>query len=101
MVPATGPQPEHLTNIDLIFLGVEYLTLPSVLRGVEFVSPSPDEVARIAKLLKRQVALADICVLSSEDERFPIMATFVSASENDWDFFRSPFEFRSHFHAEA
>jgi hypothetical protein len=36
-------------------------------------------------------------MLASGGQRFPIVAACLAFTENDWDIFDSPFEFRSRF----
>jgi hypothetical protein len=95
--PATGSAPERLTNVDLVCVGVEYMSLPRLLRGVELVQPSREEVEQLESLLGRQIEAGSVRILASEGKRFPIVAASFSLSENDWDIFESPFEFRSQF----
>jgi hypothetical protein len=93
--PATGTSPELLTNVDLVCLGVEYMAVPRVLRGLELASPSSDEIQYLESLLGRTVPTDGIKVLVSDGKRFSVVASSFSWSENDWDIFESPFEFRS------
>ena len=95
--PATGTSPELLTNIDLVCLGVDYMAVPRVLHGIELVAPTPDEVRQLELLLGRTIAPDNIRILGSGGNRFSVVAARFSLSENDWDIFESPFEFRSHY----
>ena len=97
--PATKTSPEFLTNVDLVCLDVEYMALPRVLRGVEILPPTPDEIRHLETLLGKTIDPGHAKILASEGKRFPIVALRVSLSENDWDIFESPFEFRSQFRA--
>jgi hypothetical protein len=94
-VPATGTSPELTTNIDLVCLGVDYMAVPRILHGLELLPPNPDEVRYLEALLGRAIALETIKVLASGGKRFSVVASSFSLSENDWDIFESPFEFRS------
>jgi hypothetical protein len=95
--PATSTAPERLTNVDLVCSGVEYMSLPRVLHGVELAQPSREEVEQLGSLLGRQIEAGSIRILASGGKRFPVVAASFSLSENDWDIFESPFEFRSQF----
>ncbi len=97
--PATGTAPELLTNVDLVCLGVDYMAVPRALHGLELLPPSPDEIRHLEVLLGKAVAPDNIKVLASGGKRFPVVASSFSLSENDWDIFESPFEFRSQFRA--
>ena len=99
--PATGTSPEFLTNVDLVCLGVEYMAVPRVLHGLELLPPSPDEMRHLEIALGKAVALDNAKVLASDGKRFSVVASSFSLSENDWDIFESPFEFRSQFRAKS
>jgi hypothetical protein len=51
----------------------------------------------IEQLLGRKLEPKNIRILVSLGQRFPIVAAFFSLSENDWDIFESPFQFRSRY----
>ena len=95
--PATPSDPEQLTNVDLVFLGVEYLAVPRLFRGLELVSPTHEELGKIELLVGSKIEPTDVRILLSQGRRFPVVAFYMALSENDWDIFESPFEFRSHF----
>jgi hypothetical protein len=97
--PATRMSPESLTNIDLVCLGVEYMAVPRVLHGLELLPPTPDEIRHLEGLLGKAIVPDNIKVLASDGKRFTVVASSVSLSENDWDIFESPFEFRSQYRA--
>lgn len=97
--PATGTSPGFQTNIDLVCLGVEYMAVPSVLRGFELSAPTSDEIRYLQVLLGRTIHPDNIKILASDGKRFPVVTSSFSLSENDWDIFESPFEFRSQFRA--
>ena len=99
--PATKTSPEFLTNVDLVCLDVEYMAIPRVLRGVEILPPTSDEIRYLEALLGKTIDPGHVKILASEGKRFPIVALRVSLSENDWDIFESPFEFRSRFRSES
>lgn len=95
--PATDGFPELLTNLDLVCLGVEYMAVPRVLRGLELRSATADEIRGLESLLGNSIELSAVRILVCGGKRFPIVASSFAFSENDWDIFESPFEFRSHF----
>lgn len=98
--PATGTSPEFLTNVDLVCVGVDYMAVPRVLHGIEVLPPTPDEVHNLELVLGRTVVPDHVKILASGGKRFLIVAASASFSENDWDIFESPFEFRSQYRAE-
>lgn len=95
--PATDASPEFFTNLDLVCLDVDYMALPYVFHGLELLEPTPDEIRNLEDLLGKSIPVDDVRVLASGGKRFPVVAASVSLSENDWDIFDSPFEFRSQF----
>jgi hypothetical protein len=95
--PATARTPECLTNVDLIFLGVEYLAIPRIFHGIEVATPINEEGKNIEVVLGKSVDAGNIIILVSEGKRFVIVASVLKVYENDWDIFRSPFQFRSEF----
>jgi len=97
--PATETSPELLTNVDLLCLGVDYMAVPRALHGLELLPPTRDEIRHLEVLLGKAVAPDNVKILASEGKRFLVVAARFSFSENDWDIFESPFEFRSRFRA--
>lgn len=95
--PGDGDSPELLTNVDLVFVDVEYVAVPRILNGLELLPASPEEVAQLETILGRVLDPHTITVLESDGRRFCVVAASVSLHENDWDIFESPFEFRSHY----
>jgi hypothetical protein len=97
--PATETSPERRTNVDLVCLGVDYMAVPRHLHGLELAQPTSEELRHLEVLLGKAVAPDNVKVLASEGKRFPVVAASFSFSENDWDIFESPFQFRSQFRA--
>lgn len=95
--PATPSAPEQLTNVDLVCLGVEYLAVPRLFRGLEVVSPTHEELGELEVLVGSKIEPTGVRILLSQGRRFPLVASSFTLSENNWDIFESPFEFRSHF----
>ena len=98
--PATERFPEVLTNLDIVCLDVEYMAVSRVMRGLELVSPTPDELRNLELILGREIATENVKILASEGKRSSVVAGIFSIYENDWDIFESPFEFRSQFRSE-
>lgn len=90
--------PSRSTNVDIVFLGVEYMSLPRSLRGGLTVEPATEDDLRG---LATPHAGDHAWVLTSGGRRFVVVAGSVTISENDGDIFDSPFEFRSTFVGEA
>ena len=98
--PATSSVLEQVTNVDLVFHGVEYMALPRLMRGLELVKPTLDEVKALEAILDCSIEKDGIIIIHSNGQRFPVVASGVSISENTWDIFESPIEFRSQFRNE-
>jgi len=98
--PSTEQSVELLTNIDLVCLGVEYMAVSSFLRGLELLPATANELNELGDLLGKAIEPNSVRVLASGGKRFPIVASSFALSENDWDIFESPFEFRSRFRGE-
>lgn len=95
--PATGNAPDYATNVDIVCVGVEYLALPRALHGLCIEPATTAEVRSLAYLVGREVNPEHLRMLISQGRRFCVLAASLTVSENDWDIFESPFEFRSHF----
>ena len=59
----------------------------------------PQDVERIGAILRKRISPVNIVVLRSGDQRFFVVADSFEITENEWDIFESPIEFRSHFRA--
>ncbi|SRR5258708_1679220 len=97
--PGTFDEPKQATNVDLHFWGVDYSELPRILRGIEIAPPIEQDVERIGAILRKRISPVNIVVLRSGDQRFFVVADSFEITENEWDLFESPIEFRSHFRA--
>jgi hypothetical protein len=90
-----------MTNVDLHFVGVEYIAIPRHLDGLELLPPTPTEIRHMQSSLGKDVPSEWIKVLASTGKRFLIVSCGFEASENDWDIFESPIECRSEFRSHA
>ena len=90
--PASPSEPERLTNIGLVFDGVDYLNLPTSLKGLELLEPSQEEIANVESLIGPVDNHKWIRILASQGHRFVIVAAHCSIYENDWGWFESPLE---------
>jgi len=97
--PGTLDEPKQTTNVDLHFWGVDYFELPGILRGIEIAPPMEQDVKRIGAILRKRISSVNIVILRSGDQRFFVVADGFEITENQWDIFESPIEFRSHFRA--
>ena len=83
-----GPDAE--TNIDLVFSGVEFVGCPRMLRGLELVEVTPDDVQRVGAEFGPVVAPDQVFVLRSAGARHLVIASSCRVSENLDDIFDSP-----------
>ena len=83
-----GPDAE--TNIDLVFSGVEFVGCPRMLRGLELVEVTPDDVQRVGAEFGPVVAPDQVFVLLSADARHLVIASSCRVNENLDDIFDSP-----------
>lgn len=95
--PATQQSTECFTNIDLLFASVDYCALPHLIRGIEISAPTAAELEHLEVVLGDRPDFGDVFVLVSSGQRFPVVAGRLAITENDWDIFESPIEFRSQF----
>lgn len=90
--PRSGDLDAQVENCDLHFSGVTYMHIANLMRGLEVVTPTHDEVQEHEAFLYDD---RQLFVLKSEERRYLICARSMTYSENNWDLFESPIEFRS------
>jgi hypothetical protein len=95
--PATINSNEQTTNIDLVFVGVDYLAIPRTFNGIAIEPAVRSELAQLESVLGLKIDPPMARIIVSEQRRFPVVASNWAFYENDWDIFASPFEFRSNF----
>lgn len=81
----------HSTNIDLVFVGVEYMDLPRHLGEVEVHEPDEIDLSFIRERLRKQDSSDKIFVLTSDSRRYRVVAAALKISENELGIFESPF----------
>lgn len=86
-----GESRSHPQNIDLIYMGVDYMCLPKVLHGLEIVEANSEEVSRLEEIFVNAARPDYVHVLASNGHRFQIVASFFKIDENEDDIFTSPF----------
>lgn len=82
------------TNIDIICRGVEYLSSPRFLRGIEVYDMTikgPHELGINIEFYRPDCR---ICRLITNGNEYNIVSASISISENSEDIFSSPFEWR-------
>ncbi len=83
--------PRNPTNVDLVFVGVEYLALPRLLRGVMLVNGTEVDRATVSELFGPVDDPDQVFILISQSSRFPVVAVACQAREHDFDIFQSLF----------
>lgn len=76
-------------NIDIIFVGVEFIQLPRHLNGVELDEGGESDVAAVSNLVGKPVNR--VFVLNSGCQRHLIAAVACKVLETECDIFDSPF----------
>ncbi len=83
--------PDVTTNIDIICIGVEYLSVPRFLRSLQIVEPTIDEVRNLEDVLGKTLKSSSVRIFSAAGQRFLVVATAFKIEENECDIFDSPF----------
>ena len=82
----------HSKNIDLVFVGVEYLDLPTSLHGVTIGTAVDTDVGRARDALGKPVGTNEVFVLESGRRRCLVVAASGRIEENDLDLFETSLE---------
>lgn len=77
-------------NVDVAFVGVDYLAVPRVLDGLTVEGGREDDRVALVGTLG-EVDLEHLFVLVSAGQRHPVVAVACRVSENGADIFESPF----------
>ena len=80
------------TNIDLVFVGVEYVAAPRYLRNLEIAEPTQDELRSVEEILDKRLLASAVHILIASGKRYPIVAAGFKVDENVNDIFDSPFD---------
>ena len=92
-----SPKNEDInSNIDLKFVGVSYLNIPTLFEGCSFVEPSPDEIDEITYVLKGKFNIDNIFVIFTSKKRYIVVAKSCQFSENNLDIFETTLECFGH-----
>ncbi|MCK5274947.1 MAG: hypothetical protein KAR37_09900 [Alphaproteobacteria bacterium] len=90
--PTTGG---FKTNVDVTFVGVEFIALPRFLFEIDIVEPTAAEVEYVNDKLPPDHKLRNLYIVLSRGRRFPIAASGMMIEENELEMFESAFaEFR-------
>ena len=79
-------------NVDIRFVDVEYLELPTILRGVRLLPPEPSEIAGVEARMGKSVNPGFVHVLETNGRRHIVVAASMSVEENDFEAIDWPLE---------
>ncbi|GAB3740602.1 hypothetical protein [Microlunatus parietis] len=83
--------PEQETNVDVIFVGVEFVSLPRRLEGLELRLGTAEEAQALAALFGTTVK-GTLYAVSSGASTYYVDALQATTDENRDDLFSSPFD---------
>lgn len=79
-------------NLDVAFVGVEYIELPTRMRELRIEEPEVDDHVRAEQALGRPVPHTQVFVIQTDDRRHIVVAAAVRFFENELDIFESSLE---------
>lgn len=79
-------------NLDIAFVGVEYVELPTKMRDIKLCKAEVDEHKKIEQMLNKSVPLDQVFILETAERRYVIVAAAVKVFENELDIFESSLE---------
>ena len=80
---------DHATNLDLIFVGVDYLALPDSMNGISIVPANEAEMEFASAFFD---SYSKVTVLETGGKRHMVIAAKFRVFENDLDLFESSLE---------
>lgn len=85
--------PESPKNLDVIFLGVDYLSIPTMLTGLKLGRASVKDSAKVIGRLKEAPDCCEVYAVVTGGHRYYIVAVAFRVYENDLDLFESSLEY--------
>lgn len=82
----------HCSNIDIVFWGVEYVEMPSHLKGVTMTANTTLEIEKAETLIGKSDETSSVFVIESESRKFLIIAGGFKVLRNNLDIFESSLE---------
>jgi hypothetical protein len=76
-------------NIDVVFWGVEFIGIPTVLVGIEIDTAAPDQAKATGTQLRKSVEAGHVYSLATADERYVVIARGFKVFQNALDIFDS------------
>jgi hypothetical protein len=78
-------------NVDLMFSGVEFVSLPRHMLGIALEEPTIVEWERVAGMCQKEIGRDQMYVLASQGHRYFIVAAGCRVAETTVEIFDSPF----------
>jgi hypothetical protein len=79
-------------NIDIIFFGVEFISVPRHLEDFAIVEAGKEEIQFLGSLIGKSVDRDNVFVLEAAKARHLVVAAGMKVDENELDIFDSPFD---------
>ena len=80
--PRTIQQPK---NIDMIFVGVDYLSVPTLFGSLQLSKPTAEELQRIRTAVRKDLPSNRVRILVSHETRYILVAAGMKIVENELD----------------
>lgn len=87
-----SPKDAGMRNMDVIFVGVEYLSLPSQLNGLEISPGTAHEILLAEQGCGKQLSAEHVFSVRTKAGKHVVAAASVRVFENDLDLFESSLE---------
>jgi hypothetical protein len=78
--------------MDAIFVGVEYIDLPTKMVELAITTPTEAERAAVRARLKKEVGPSNLFILETTGIRYFVVAVAMKVMENELDIFESSLE---------
>lgn len=89
---------ENAMNLDIVFVGVEYLQLPTLLAGIRFVETTSEDIRLAERQMGKPIKNTNVYVFVSGEARHIVVAAGMKMFENELEFMESSLEqFRDRF----
>lgn len=79
-------------NIDIEFVDVDYVELPTLMWEMEILKPSPEDCQKASAAVSREVSAEHIFVIVSQGRRYMIVAGAMQISQNDLELMKTNFD---------
>jgi hypothetical protein len=82
---------DHPTNVDVAFVGVNYINLPTFIAQLSIVEPDESEIQFSHRFIRGDY-IPKVYVLKSQESRYLVIAATMKVFENTLDIFESSLE---------